>query len=459
MKSIPYDLYARRIDEISTIMHSGRVVKIVGLIVESEGPAVSINDLCQIENSETGQKISAEVIGFRDSRILLMPLGPVTGITPGSVVISTGEQLRVGVGEELIGRVIDGLGRPIDDKGPIICSTTRTIDADPIPALKRRRINKALRTGISVVDIMASIGQGQRMGIFSGSGVGKSVMIGMMARGSSADINIIALVGERGREIREFIEKDLGQEGLKRSIVVAVTSDQPGLIRVKGAMTATAIAEYFRDQGKNVMLLMDSITRIAAAQREIGLAAGEPPATKGYTPSVFAMLPKILERAGTNEKGSITGLYSVLVEGDDFNEPISDAIRSILDGHVTLSRKLASHNQYPAVDVIDSVSRLILDVAAPEHIELVGKVREIIATYRESEDLINIGAYVKGSSPKIDYAISKIDHLNQFFRQGIKEKRDFDESLSALAEIISDAQPEEESNEEVQVPAGAAAQA
>lgn len=459
MKSIPYDLYARRIDEISTIMHSGRVVKIVGLIVESEGPAVSINDLCQIENSETGQKLSAEVIGFRDSRILLMPLGPVTGITPGSAVISTGEQLRVGVGEELIGRVIDGLGCPIDGKGPIICSTTRTIDADPIPALKRKRITKALRTGIAVVDIMASIGQGQRMGIFSGSGVGKSVMIGMMARGSSADINIIALVGERGREIREFIEKDLGPEGLKRSIVVAVTSDQPGLIKVKGAMTATVIAEYFRDQGKNVMLLMDSITRIAAAQREIGLAAGEPPATKGYTPSVFAMLPKILERAGTNEKGSITGLYSVLVEGDDFNEPISDAIRSILDGHVTLSRKLASHNQYPAVDVIDSVSRLILDVATPEHIELVGKVREIIATYRESEDLINIGAYVKGSSPKIDYAISKIDQLNQFFRQGIKEKRDFDESLSALAEIISDAQPEEESNEEVQVPAGAAAQA
>jgi len=460
VKTIPYDLYARRIEEISTVKHSGRVVKIVGLIVESEGPAVSINDLCQIENSETGQKISAEVIGFRDSRILLMPLGSVTGITPGSVVISTGEQLRVGVGEELIGRVIDGLGRPIDGKGPVVCSTMRTIDADPIPAMKRKRIIKPLRTGISVIDIMATIGQGQRMGIFSGSGIGKSVMIGMMARGSSADINIIALVGERGREIREFIEKDLGPEGLKRSIVVAVTSDQPGLIRVKGAMTATSIAEYFRDQGKNVMLLMDSITRIAIAQREIGLAAGEPPATRGYTPSVFAMLPKLLERAGTNEKGSITGLYSVLVEGDDFNEPISDAIRSILDGHVTLSRKLASYNQYPAVDVLDSISRLMLDVATPEHIELAGKVREIVATYREAEDLINIGAYVKGSSPKIDYAISKIDQINQFFRQGINEKRDFDESLSALAEmIISEPHPEEKSNEEVQVPAGATAQA
>ncbi len=457
MNTIPYDLYARRIDEISTIKHSGRVVKIVGLIVESEGPAVSINDLCQIENIETGKKIKAEVIGFRDNRILLMPLGSVSGITPGAVVISTGEQLRVGVGEELIGRVIDGLGHPIDGKGPINCSTTRTIDSEPIPAMTRKRITEPLRTGISAVDIMASIGQGQRLGVFSGSGVGKSVMIGMMARGSSADINIIALVGERGREIREFIEKDLGPEGLKRSIVVAVTSDQPGLIRVKGAMTATAIAEHFRDQGKNVMLLMDSITRIAIAQREIGLAAGEPPATKGYTPSAFAMLPKILERAGTNDKGSITGLYSVLVEGDDFNEPISDAVRSILDGHVTLSRKLASHNQYPAVDVLDSISRLMLDISTPEHIELAGRVREIIATYRESEDLINIGAYVKGSSQKIDYAISKIDQINKFFRQGIREERDFDESLSSLAEIISDSAPVGESNEEVQIPAGAAA--
>ncbi|MCP4703151.1 MAG: FliI/YscN family ATPase, partial [candidate division Zixibacteria bacterium] len=308
-------------------------------------------------------------------------------------------------------------------------------------------------------DIMASIGQGQRLGVFSGSGVGKSVMIGMMARGSSADINIIALVGERGREIREFIEKDLGEEGLKKSIVVAVTSDQPGLIRVKGAMTATAIAEHFRDQGKNVMLLMDSITRIAIAQREIGLAAGEPPATKGYTPSSFALLPKILERAGTNEKGSITGLYSVLVEGDDFNEPISDAVRSILDGHVTLSRKLASHNQYPAVDVLDSISRLMLDISTPEHIELAGKVREIMATYRESEDIINIGAYVKGSSAKIDNAIAKIDQLNQFFRQGIREQRDFDESLVALAQIVSEPAPAGESNEEVQVPAGTTAQA
>ncbi len=452
MKSIPYDLYARRIREVRAIKQSGRVVKIVGLIVESIGPAVSIGDLCQIENAETGQKLNAEVIGFRDNRILLMPLGSVNGITPNSLVISTGEQLKVPVGEELIGRVIDGLGRPIDGRGPLICPATRPIDSEPIHALKRKRITEALQTGISVIDIMATIGKGQRMGVFSGSGVGKSVMIGMMARGSSADVNIIALVGERGREIREFIEKDLGPEGLKRSVVIAVTSDQPGLIRVKGAMAATAIAEYFRDKGKDVMLLMDSITRIAIAQREIGLAAGEPPATKGYTPSVFAMLPKLLERAGTNERGSITGLYSVLVEGDDFNEPISDAVRSILDGHITLSRRLASHNQYPAVEILDSISRLMLEVVTPEHIILAGKVREVIATYRESEDLINIGAYVKGSSAKIDYAISKIDQINQFFRQGILEKRDFDESMKALAEIVTDPLPKVQPNEKVQVP-------
>lgn len=453
MKPIPYGLYARRINDTSTIKQSGRVVKIVGLIVESIGPAVSIGDLCQIENSETGEKINAEVVGFRDSRILLMPLGPVFGITPGSLVISTGEQLRVAVGEELMGRIIDGLGNPIDGKGRLLTSGTRSIDALPIPAMKRKRITEPVRTGIKAIDLMSTVGQGQRMGIFSGSGVGKSVMMGMIARGSSADVNIIALVGERGREIREFIEKDLGPEGLKRSIVVAVTSDQPGLIRVKGALTATAIAEYFRDQGKNVMLLMDSITRIAIAQREIGLAAGEPPATKGYTPSVFALLPRILERAGTNDKGSITGLYTVLVEGDDFNEPISDTVRSILDGHVSLSRKLASVNQYPAVDILDSVSRLMLDVSSPEHIELAARVREVTATYRDSEDLINIGAYVKGSSAKIDYAISKIGPLYEFFRQGIYEQCDFNEALNGLSQIFSDDQPGVNESEEVSVSA------
>ncbi len=438
MRAVPFDIYSRKIAEVSTIKQSGRVVQIVGLIIESIGPAVSIGDLCRIECPETGEKIPAEVVGFRDSRILLMPFGSVSGITPGSIVISTGEKLRIPVGNPLIGRVIGGLGEPLDGKGAILCPESRSIEGKAIPAMKRRRIREPIRTGIKAIDIMAAVGRGQRMGIFAGSGVGKSVMMGMIARGSTADINVIALVGERGREVREFIEKDLGEEGLKRSIVVAVTSDQPSLIRIKGAFAATAIAEYFRDQGKDVMLLMDSITRIAIAQREIGLAVGEPPATKGYTPSVFAMLPKLLERAGAGEKGSITGLYTVLVEGDDFNEPISDSVRSIIDGHVALSRRLASLNQYPAVDVLDSISRLMIDVSSPEHITLAGKVREVIATYRESEDLINIGAYVKGSSKKIDYAISKIDELNEFFRQEIKEHCEFDAILDQLKEVMAD---------------------
>ncbi len=455
MKQLPYDLFLRRINSVHTIKQSGKVVKTIGLVVESEGPTVSIGDLCTIENPD-GEKTKAEVVGFRENRILLMPLGNMTGITPGSFVVSTGEQLRVPVGDELIGRVLDGLGHPLDGKGPILTVNTRRIDSQPIPAFSRQRIAETVRTGIRIIDMMATCGRGQRMGIFAGSGVGKSVMLGMIARGSSADVNIIALVGERGREVREFVEKDLGEEGLKRSIVVAVTSDQPALIRIKGAMAATAIAEHYRDQGKNVLLLMDSITRIAIAQREIGLAVGEPPATKGYTPSVFALLPKILERAGNNDKGSITGLYSVLVEGDDVNEPISDAVRSILDGHVALSRKLAAHNQYPAVDVLDSISRLMIDVVDGEQMDLAAQVREIIATYRESEDLINIGAYVKGSSEKIDYAISKVDQINQFFRQKISERDDFEKSMAELREIL---QPdgEEGDGEKVSIPAGKAA--
>jgi flagellum-specific ATP synthase len=451
VKPVPYNFYADRLDKISTIKQSGRVVQIIGLIIESIGPAVSVGDLCQIENPETGERIKSEVVGFRDNRILLMPLGPVSGIMPGSIVISTGEQLRVPVGEELMGRVLGGLGQPMDGKGTLLCTKSRTIESAPIPALMRSRITQPIRTGIKVVDIMAAVGKGQRMGIFAGSGVGKSVLMGMIARGSSADVNVIALVGERGREVREFIEKDLGPEGLKRSVVIAVTSDQPALIRIKGAHVATAIAEYFRDQGKNVMLLMDSVTRIAIAQREIGLAVGEPPATKGYTPSVFALLPKLLERAGTNDKGSITGLYTVLVEGDDFNEPISDAVRSILDGHVALSRKLASVNQYPAVDILDSISRLMIEVSTREHLALAAKTREIVATYRESEDLINIGAYIKGSSAKIDYAISKIDEINRIFRQNIDDRCDFKEALGELARILNTEKNPVEINEKVQV--------
>ncbi|HKK21449.1 MAG TPA: FliI/YscN family ATPase, partial [candidate division Zixibacteria bacterium] len=366
------------------------------------------------------------------------PLGPITGITPGAIVTSTSEQLRIPVGNELIGRVVGGLGQPIDGKGMLKATTTRSIDAEPIPALKRKRIREPLRTGIKAIDLMTAVGKGQRMGIFAGSGVGKSVMLGMMARGTSADVNVVALVGERGREVREFIENDLGPEGMKKTVVVAVTSDQPALIRIKGAHVATTIAEYFREQGKDVLLLMDSITRIAMAQREIGIAVGEPPTTKGYTPSVFALLPRLLERAGQKEHGSITGLYTVLVEGDDFNEPVSDAVRSIIDGHVALSRRLASRNQYPAVDVLDSISRLMKDVSTDDEIQLAGKARELMSVYREAEDLINIGAYVKGSNPKIDLAISKMDRLNEFFKQGIWDLVEHDASYRNLREIIED---------------------
>lgn len=438
MNSIPYEIYSQRIENARTIKHFGKVTQVVGLVIESAGPAISIGRLCHIENHETGIRTKAEVVGFRDNRLLLMPLGSVIGITPGAIVTSTSEQLRINVGKELIGRVLGGLGEPIDDKGPILCSLTRSINAAPIPALSRKSISEPLRTGIKTIDTLAAVGKGQRMGIFAGSGVGKSVLLGMIARGSSADVKVIALVGERGREVREFIERDLGPEGMKNSIVVAVTSDQPALIRIKGAMVATTIAEYFRDQGKDVLLMMDSLTRIAMAQREVGIAVGEPPTTKGYTPSVFALLPRLLERAGSTPKGSITGMYAVLVEGDDFNEPVSDAVRSILDGHVTLSRRLAAMNIYPAVDPVDSISRLMKDVSTKEEIDLAGRVKELISVYREAEDLINIGAYVKGSNPKIDRAISKIDDLNNFFRQGIWELVDHADAIRQLSEIMQE---------------------
>lgn len=436
MSYVAYDMYADRAARASTVKHFGKVTQVVGLVIESAGPAVSIGRLCNIENRESGSTVQAEVVGFRDNRILLMPYGPISGITPGAIVTSTSDQLRIPVGPELVGRVLGGLGQPIDDKGPLACRSTRSIVAKILPAMQRRRIADPLYTGIKVVDLMTTIGKGQRMGVFAGSGVGKSVTLGMMARASNADINVIALVGERGREVREFIERDLGAEGMKRSIVVAVTSDQPALIRIKGAMVASAIAEYFRDQGKDVMLLMDSVTRLAMAQREIGLAVGEPPATKGYTPSVFAMLPTLLERAGNAERGSITGFYTVLVEGDDFNEPISDAVRSILDGHVALSRRLAALNQYPAVDVLDSISRLMKDVSPAEDVQLAAKVRKTLATYREAEDLINIGAYVKGSNPNIDFAISKMEKLNAFFRQGIYELVPHTDAVAQLRAIM-----------------------
>ena len=451
MTNIPYDVLASRIQQIDPIKRLGKVVKVVGLVIESLGPAVSIGRLCNIENREDGSKVLAEVVGFRDDRILLMPFGPMGGISPGAIVTSTQQQLRVPVGEELIGRILGGLGDPIDSKGPVLTRVTRSVEGKIIPVLQRERITKPVRTGIRAIDSIAPLGSGQRMGIFAGSGVGKSVMLGMIARGSSADVNVIALVGERGREVRDFIERDLGPEGLSRSVVIAVSSDQPALVRIKGAMVANTIAEYFRDQGKTVMLLMDSVTRVAMAQREIGLAVGEPPTTKGYTPSVFAMLPMLLERAGNTAKGSITGMYTVLVEGDDFNEPISDAVRSILDGHVTLSRKLASQNQYPAVDILDSISRLAPEISTEEELELAGELRSLTAAYREAEDLINIGAYVKGSNELIDRAVDRRRPINEFLRQKIKERAVHEKSMGQLAEILGHGKGV--GDEEVQVPA------
>lgn len=435
--ALNYENIKTQIETARTIRRSGRVSQVVGLTIESEGPAVSIGELCFIERLETGERIEAEVVGFRGSNLLLMPLGELRGITPGAIVTSTGDQLRVKVGRELVGRTLNGLGRPIDGLGPLKAIESMTVDAAPPEALSRPLIKERLITGIRSLDLTCTCGQGQRMGIFAGSGVGKSVTMGMMARNSTADINVIALIGERGREVREFLVDDLGEEGLARSVVVCVTSDETPLLRLKGAMTATTIAEYFRNQGMNTLLMMDSITRVAMAQREIGLATGEPPATKGYTPSVYAVLPRLLERAGATAKGSVTGFYTVLVEGDDMNEPVSDLARSILDGHIALSRKLAARNQYPAVDILQSVSRLMKNVTDPELMALAGEVREIYSIYNDAEDLINIGAYTKGSSVKIDRAIELIEPLNEFFRQGIDERSDFSESIERLKQILA----------------------
>jgi flagellum-specific ATP synthase len=435
--SIAIDKYMAVVNSIDPITLSGRVCQVIGLVIESDGPAVSIGENCVIENGAGTGPVRCEVVGFRNEKVLLMPLGDVSGISPGSRVVATREPFVIGVGHELLGRVLGGLGQPIDGKGPIVAKAKRTATHAAPDPLRRRRITKPMPTGIRAVDAMLTCGKGQRVGIFSGSGVGKSVLLGMIARNSDADINVIALVGERGREVRDFLDKDLKEEGLKRSVVVAVTSDQASLVRVKGAMTATAIAEYFRDLGLDVMLMMDSVTRVAMAQREIGLAIGEPPTSKGYTPSVFALLPRLLERSGTSEVGSITGLYTVLVEGDDMTEPVADAVRSILDGHIVLSRKLANQNHYPAVDVLDSVSRLMIDVVSDDHRTNANSIREILATYRESEDLINIGAYNKGSNQKIDLAISKIGPINAFLRQGINETSSYEDTIRGLAELAA----------------------
>ena len=400
----------------------GKVTQVIGLVIESQGPTVSLGELCYIKSHFPDVlPIPAEVVGFREGYVMLMPVGEIQGIGPGCEVVSAQKTLNVKVGPELLGRVLDGLGNPMDDKGPLLCKTEYPLQADPPPPLTRPRIKDNLYVGVRAIDGLITMGEGQRIGIMAGSGVGKSTLLSMIARNTEADISVIALVGERGREVRDFIERDLGEEGMKRSVVVVATSDQPALVRIKGAMTATAIAEYFRDQGHKVVLMMDSVTRFAMAQREVGLTIGEPPATRGYTPSVFALLPRLLERAGTSEKGSITGIYTVLVDGDDMNEPIADAVRSILDGHIVLSRKIAAQNHFPAIDIMPSVSRVMNEVVSPEHLKAAQQMRQLMAVYRDAEDLIHIGAYVKGSSAKIDEAVQKIDAINAVLCQGIFE--------------------------------------
>lgn len=414
----------------------GKVVKVVGLTIESIGPDAKLSDLCIITPQNGKGQVKAEVVGFRDERVLLMPLGNVAGVGLGSRVENTGEPLHILVSDALLGRTLDGVGNPIDGD-ELEEGMNYSVEAAPPDPLKRKLIDEPLCLGVKAVDGLLTLGKGQRIGIFAGSGVGKSTLMGMFARNTKADINVIALIGERGREVREFIERDLGEEGMARSVVVVATSDKPALIRNKAAKTATAVAEYFRDQGKDVLLMMDSLTRFSMAQREIGLASGEPPVSRGYPPSVYAEMPKLLERAGKSETGSITGLYTVLVDGDDFNEPITDTARGILDGHIVLSRAMAHKNHYPAIDILASISRVMSSIVSKEHKTAAGRLKNVLATYTESEDLINIGAYKAGSNPEIDYAIAKIRSINEFLCQGTDEKFELETEIELLEQLFA----------------------
>ena len=407
----------RNIGRFQAVEKVGRVIDVTGLVIESEGPDVPLGQVCEISSDRSGDSFMAEVVGFRGTRVLLMPLDEVSGIHPGCQVVASPRGFRIPVGERLLGRILDGLGKPLDRLGMLKAEYEDFNTGTTINPLRRKRILETFETGVKAIDSFIPIGIGQRMGIFAGSGVGKSTLMGMLARGGKSDVNVIALVGERGRELREFIEKDLGEEGMRRSVVVISTSDQSATMRIRAARLAIRIAEHFRDGGKNVLFLMDSVTRLAMAQREIGLAVGEPPATRGYTPSVFSLLPRLLERSGMGEKGSITAFYTVLVEGDDMNEPISDAVRGILDGHLVLDRSLATANHFPAIDVLESVSRLIRDVCTEDEVNLAGEARDLLSVYRKNEDLINIGAYTPKSSPKIDRAIAKYPSLMNFLKQ------------------------------------------
>lgn len=433
--TINYDKY-NRLAGLTYYKKLGKVVKIVGLTIESLGPEAKLNDLCNIHiEGKSPKDVLAEVVGFRDKRLLLMPYESVEGVGLGCIVENTGRPLTVRVGDEILGHAVDGLGR-FDGMEELNFNRIYPVDAEPPDPMKRKIIDQVLPLGVKAVDGLITLGKGQRIGIFAGSGVGKSTLLGMFARNTKADINVIALIGERGREVREFIERDLGEEGMRRSVVVVATSDKPALIRNKAAKTATAIAEYFRDQGKNVLLMMDSLTRFSMAQREIGLASGEPPVTRGYPPSVYSEMPKLLERAGNSDVGSITGLYTVLVDGDDFNEPITDTARSILDGHIILSRKLVHKNHYPAIDILQSISRVMNSIVDKQHKDAAGKLNNVLATYNEAEDLINIGAYKKGSNADIDYAVAKIKQVNEFLMQETDEKFEFNEEINLLNSIF-----------------------
>ncbi len=435
--TIKWNKYEEALRSCQPIKMEGKIVKVAGIVAQANGPGMSIGSLCCIKNS-SGQNMQAEVIGFNDKRVIVMPFGEMRGIEPGSRIVDINKRPTIKVGEAYLSRVVDGLGHPIDGKGSIHAKADYPIYGNVINPLKREIINEVIDVGVCSINAMHTLGKGQRIAIMSGSGVGKSVLMGMIARHTVADVIVIALIGERGREVREFIERNLGEEGLKKSVVVAATSDSPALVRIRGAHLATTIAEYFRDKGLDVILIMDSITRFAMSLREVGLAAGEPPSAKGYTPSVFIQIPKLLERTGNVEKkGSITGVYTVLVEGDDMNEPIADSVRSIVDGHIILSRDLAHKGHYPAVDVLSSISRVMYDIVEGDHLDMARKLVKVLATYREAEDLINIGAYADGSDPQIDYAKKKIHKINSFLQQDIKQSITFKESIARLKDVLT----------------------
>jgi flagellum-specific ATP synthase len=436
MTASAFHVYRDRLNSLNGAGPVGRVLKVVGLTVESQGPPAALGEACTIA-TRGGRQTLAEVVGFRDGRLLLMPWEQLDGIQPGATVRSTGQPIQVPVGPAVLGRTIDPLGRPLDDHGPLALHHERAGLVRDVPnPSKRARIESTLATGVRVMDAFITCGRGQRIGIFAGSGVGKSSLLGMISRHSAAEINVIALIGERGREVLEFIEKDLGPEALKRSVIIVATSDQPALVRVKAAFTANTIAAWFRNQGKHVLLMMDSLTRLAMAQREVGLAVGEPPAQRGYPPSVFGLMPVVLEQAGCNEHGAITGFYTVLTEGDDWNDPISDCARSVLDGHVLLSRRLASENQYPAVEVLESLSRLQSSLIDEEKKKIIAAARHVLAVHRQYKELLDIGAYKSGTNPQLDQALQIHPHLMDFLRQPIAEKTPLAQTFEQLKTLL-----------------------